>query len=589
VDSVIDGLDGMVLNNYGFITSYNTVVTPSVDNNVEACSAKIVNKIDFSDEIALGRDFDQQKISNVWTGNISVTANAAGNGDEAHIDITNAGNTVRAFSGSIETAEEQMTDDIDSFLNYIAKQKTAALLAGQDPDNYQMQSLADLVGTDNITTSGYFDGTVTINSNMTLSDGTIGYTPGYVGRTYPTAYIDFKNITDLSSLDELGFNSTCKTCNNHYSIVFKNSLNSSYTTSEGYGYNFSSQGQNYTLEIDLDSLSRNGVNDGAGIANAIVSIASDAFDFHYTQYAAEGSKLYVFDDRASTAVATYATFDTDPYTAVYEGVYDVNLSSDDGNYINLNYNYNFRDSQSQVKVAMVEDADGSYVKNADGSYSLYTPPADPTTATNVVRYNIQTSFTDTNGNLTSRSDAAASYAKAAVNKMLTNTSVSLNALDYTYTKMRGNEKSNVAIRAEYDSKMVMSPYVNGITIKHSSGMDDFTFISRFPMNTLTMGLSKAGCKTIEQAEKTLDYVKTASRYVSEKRSLYGAYQNRLEHTYNNNYNIEENTTAAESRIRDTDMAAEMVQLSKENILEQVGQAIMSQANQSNQGVLELLR
>ena len=70
---------------------------------------------------------------------------------------------------------------------------------------------------------------------------------------------------------------------------------------------------------------------------------------------------------------------------------------------------------------------------------------------------------------------------------------------------------------------------------------------------------------------------------------YGALQNRLEHTLNNVNNISENTTAAESRIRDTDMAKEMVAQSMNNILMQAGQAMLAQANQSTQGVLSLLQ
>ena len=68
----------------------------------------------------------------------------------------------------------------------------------------------------------------------------------------------------------------------------------------------------------------------------------------------------------------------------------------------------------------------------------------------------------------------------------------------------------------------------------------------------------------------------------------GAFQNRLEHAYAVNMNLSENTTDAESRIRDTDMAKEMVEQSKQNILEQVGMSVMAQANQQNQGILSLI-
>ena len=81
---------------------------------------------------------------------------------------------------------------------------------------------------------------------------------------------------------------------------------------------------------------------------------------------------------------------------------------------------------------------------------------------------------------------------------------------------------------------------------------------------------------------------SAINIVSKQRSALGAVQNRLEHTIKNLDNIVENTTAAESEIRDTDMAAEMVTYSKNNILQQAGQSMLAQANQANQGVLSLL-
>ncbi len=69
----------------------------------------------------------------------------------------------------------------------------------------------------------------------------------------------------------------------------------------------------------------------------------------------------------------------------------------------------------------------------------------------------------------------------------------------------------------------------------------------------------------------------------------GAYQNRLEHTIRNLDNVVENTTSAESRLRDTDMASEMVTLSMKNILVQAGQSVLAQANQTPQGVMSLLQ
>ena len=92
----------------------------------------------------------------------------------------------------------------------------------------------------------------------------------------------------------------------------------------------------------------------------------------------------------------------------------------------------------------------------------------------------------------------------------------------------------------------------------------------------------------ENITKTVSSIKSAIQCVSEQRSRLGATQNRLEHTVNNLNNVVENTTAAESAVRDTDMASEMVRYSNNNILAQAGQAMLAQANQANQGVLSLL-
>ena len=91
------------------------------------------------------------------------------------------------------------------------------------------------------------------------------------------------------------------------------------------------------------------------------------------------------------------------------------------------------------------------------------------------------------------------------------------------------------------------------------------------------------------ARASIDKIKTALEKVSKQRSDLGAVQNRLEHTVKNLDNVVENTQAAESQIRDTDMATEMVRYSNNNVLAQAGQAMLAQANQSNQGVLSLLR
>ena len=109
------------------------------------------------------------------------------------------------------------------------------------------------------------------------------------------------------------------------------------------------------------------------------------------------------------------------------------------------------------------------------------------------------------------------------------------------------------------------------------------------MSAKGIGVNGLDVSTETGATNSIDTIKDAIQKVSSQRSSLGAVQNRLEHTINNLDNVVENTTSAESRIRDTDMAKEMVNYSKNNILAQAGQSMLAQANQSNQGVLSLLQ
>lgn len=109
------------------------------------------------------------------------------------------------------------------------------------------------------------------------------------------------------------------------------------------------------------------------------------------------------------------------------------------------------------------------------------------------------------------------------------------------------------------------------------------------ISSKTCSIDKVSVLSHESAKRAIESFKDGLQYVSQERSRMGAYQNRLEHTIKNLDNVVENTQAAESRIRDTDMASEMVRYSNNNILAQAGQSMLAQANQTNQGVLNLLQ
>ena len=125
---------------------------------------------------------------------------------------------------------------------------------------------------------------------------------------------------------------------------------------------------------------------------------------------------------------------------------------------------------------------------------------------------------------------------------------------------------------------------------------DADMTNKINVNIDAMSAAGLGIKGIDVTDDTgikatyaIDAIADAVSKVSAQRSALGAVQNRLEHTIDNLDNVVENTTSAESRIRDTDMAEEMVNYSKNSILQQAGQSMLAQANQANQGVLSLLQ
>ncbi len=587
IDSVIDGMDGMKLKDGNITTNYGATIkvdnTASGNVNIKKFSSSANNiKVSFEEEIDLGRDFDS-KTDNV-TGDITADVQNIGGVDTAILKFDGANGDV-TYSGDVSGLQASMATDVESYLDYITMWAKEAALAGTTLDKYTIPSLTDLVGTSNITTSGHFTDKVTINADMSFTPGKADTRP-QPGKTYPAAFIDFSAVTDLDDLLLKGFDSTCMTCNNHYSVVFRGGFSSAVE------YNYKAEGQNHTLEISIDAL-KDRVAKGETIAEALVDIMSGVFDFHYTQYAAgapngsprDNNTLYIFDYRPSYIGSNGANFGTEPYNPAGQSYYDINLNSTNNGNIKLNYTYDYSEASKNLEVIMQPDANGDYIDNGNGTYSKY----DPSSYHGEPRANAVTVYKDVDGNSVTKGEAAASYAKKAIKDMLSATTVSLNAKDYTYMQLSGKENKNVAVRALYQSSTSTGDYVEtGIRIQHSAEANDFTEIPRFALNTMALGLSKAGTKTVKQALETLDSLAAASNYVYSRRALYGAYQNRLEHTYNNLQNTVENTEAADSRIRDTDMADEMVRNSNYNILMQAGQAMLAQANQSNQGVMSLL-
>ena len=147
---------------------------------------------------------------------------------------------------------------------------------------------------------------------------------------------------------------------------------------------------------------------------------------------------------------------------------------------------------------------------------------------------------------------------------------------------------------EAKKAFIASKPVNGtlnfnLHVGADSSSDNKIKVQIDEMSATGIGVKGLKVDTEDDATAAIDTISQAIQKVSTQRSNLGAIQNRLEHTIDNLDNVVENTTSAESRIRDTDMADEMVKYSKNNILTQAGQSMLAQANQSTQGVLSLLQ
>ena len=153
------------------------------------------------------------------------------------------------------------------------------------------------------------------------------------------------------------------------------------------------------------------------------------------------------------------------------------------------------------------------------------------------------------------------------------------------------EIDRVADTTEFNTRVLMNGDYGkkGVVYHIGANKDQNVNLTYNDMGTKALKVNKIKITEQEGANKAILTINNALERVSEERAKYGAMQNRLEHTINNLRVSEENLQAAESRIRDADMASEMVRLNKDKIISQAGNAMLAQANATPQGVLQLLR
>lgn len=152
------------------------------------------------------------------------------------------------------------------------------------------------------------------------------------------------------------------------------------------------------------------------------------------------------------------------------------------------------------------------------------------------------------------------------------------------------EVDRIAEKTEFNAKSLLDGTNSaGFVFQIGANNGDQLTVDIGKMDSNSIGIGSIDISTSTGANSALAAIDGAIEAVSEQRAKLGAYQNRLEHTVTNLQTANENLTAAESRIRDLDMALEMSNFTKNNILNQAGQAMLAQANQLPQGILQLLQ
>lgn len=197
-----------------------------------------------------------------------------------------------------------------------------------------------------------------------------------------------------------------------------------------------------------------------------------------------------------------------------------------------------------------------------GSFSIYIPVSKGDDSQAILGKIERALNSSTVLDFTRRSDSATIYG-------LRGTSTKINVPVYSIDYEAGAEYKNFWVQAGAEAGQ-------HIDIEYES------------LSLWALGMQDTDTLTVESASRAINEVKGALQIVSDQRSLFGAYQNRLEHAYNINKNVEENTQASESLIRDTDIADAMMEYSINNILLQAGTSMLTQANQSSQLITQLL-
>lgn len=605
-DSAIDALDNVNISellNLEVLNHTNLEVKSTTYSNV--VSGRLLRdsiRHTLEEEYGLGRDYTPA-LSDVYGG-----VDMEFNSDVFRFTCSNTrdGVTTTKKYSSDKIQTDAILEAIKSQIkDYFGVLRERYLNGAKDAENL---SLPDLIGGSNITGNGkntYLEDVFLFDP----ADPFLKSTYTMKGQEYHAgASVDFSGFGtayNWADLIGLGFNSTCQTCNNHYSLQFTTASatdrpwNSVEINGKNYQYYLDSKNGNYTLYIDVEGMKD--IANGVDLTNLLVDIIDKSgFDFHYTQYAtkSDDAKLYIFDNRTEYAASGNSSArNADFFPLVYDFddtvSFDVTLYDEDNSSqsITVEYEYNYGDllKRDNWYFEYEKDVNGDYVDEGGGKYVKYDAgnPAHQT----LDRYRLK------DIKLGPKDSVLDEYLDKYIKDKIFSESAQASNItwlsEYARFKLSGQENDNYAMVTEYNTPYQIMPpkkweEKDGIRIQCSSNINDYIYIPKQKLSLNRLGLEKLSVDSETRAVRAITAIDAAMKKVSQIRSTFGSYQNRLEHSYANNKNIEENTQYAESAIRDTDMAKSMMEYSKNNILKQAGESLMAQANQSSQGVLQLL-
>lgn len=229
-----------------------------------------------------------------------------------------------------------------------------------------------------------------------------------------------------------------------------------------------------------------------------------------------------------------------------------------------------------INTANINDADATTtIVSADDTFVVKVDKYDASTDTYSYSITTESTGASTTGSFTA--------AGAAADTITVGGGVDV---DVDSTKIKVGDSFTLVTRQAVNDTGTAS---DELSFQIGSNSNQTLNVGISSMKTEDLHIDKVDVSTAERATAAISTIDDAIKTVSAERSKLGAYQNRLEHTINNLGTSSENLTAAESRVRDVDMAKEMMNFSKNNILSQAAQAMLAQANQQPQGVLQLLR